>query len=132
MSVLLPLLNSRSSFSTLNNSPGFNSRLAWIFGSFDIAQLGPKALNRRSCRTGVAASTERVLKVRWPAIEVGKNTTSLGDDDVQRRDIEDIDIGFDHRIQLAGGQAVVVIVIAITAGAVGFCQYAPERSPARP
>ena len=50
----------------------------------------------------------------------------LLDDHRQRRDVQDVHVRFDDGVDLAGGQAVVVIIVAVSPRAVGARHDAPE------
>ena len=55
------------------------------------------------------------VEPRLTAVEIGENATGLGNDDIERGDVEDIDIGFDDRVQLTGSEAMVFLTKAFGA-----------------
>ena len=52
-------------------------------------------------------------------VEVREQSTRFGHDNRQGRNIEDVDVRFDHGLDLAGRQQVIVVEIAIATDAVG-------------
>ena len=64
------------------------------------------------------------------AIKVGEYAAGFFDNHRQRRNIEDIDVGFDDGLDLARCQQVVVIKVAVTTDTVGVGNDLPELRPA--
>src|SRR6185437_1828903 len=63
--------------------------------------------------------------------QIGHGAAGLPHDHGQRGNVQDIDVGFDHDVERAARQQVVVTEIAVTARAVHFTYEAAERLPAR-
>ena len=53
------------------------------------------------------------IQVYRLTLQVREHTSGLRDDHVERSDVQDVYIGLDDCIQLTGGQAVIVIIIAV-------------------
>ena len=62
--------------------------------------------------------------------QIGERAAGLAHDDGQRRDVEDIDVRLDHRIERAAREQVVVQEIAIAAQAIDAPDQRAEARPA--
>src|SRR5210317_1147502 len=69
------------------------------------------------------------IQAGLPAIEIGKHTTGLGDDDAECGDIKNVDVRFDDCIKLTRGETVIMVVIAITTCAIRICKYSAKCGP---
>src|SRR5690606_14839442 len=117
-----PLLNSRSMRSMRKRpSPNYCISVSWMIGSFgglsmliwrsSLPSLESWFQLRMQQRTGGQHAAR--VEIERAAVEVGEHAAGLFDDHGQRGHIEDVDVGFDHRVQRAARQQVVVEKIAV-------------------
>ena len=63
------------------------------------------------------------------AVQIAEAAAGFAHDHRERGDIENVDVGLDDGIELAGGEVVVMDEIAVAADAMQLRDQAPEFSP---
>ena len=83
-----------------------------------LSSLQPSACSTAACIAPLVASTEFESQRDGRSAKVREAAAGLGHDRDARGDVEDIHVRFDHRVDLAGREQVVVQEIAVAADAI--------------